>query len=76
MTKAVSKREICLIKAVLLLCEHGYFSLNFASNGVNCSPILLWLNNWFTIDMKVVLIERTHFLLLRKSGWKKENVLH
>ena len=25
MTKAVSNREICLIKAVLLLCEHGHF---------------------------------------------------
>ena len=25
MTKAVSNREICFIKAVSLLCEHGYF---------------------------------------------------
>ena len=25
MTKAVSNREICFIKAVLLLCEHGHF---------------------------------------------------
>ena len=28
MTKAVSDREICFIKAVLLLCEHGHFSLH------------------------------------------------
>ena len=26
MTKAASKRDICLIKAVLFLCEHGYLS--------------------------------------------------
>ena len=25
MTKAVSNRHICFIKAVLLLCKHGYF---------------------------------------------------
>ena len=25
MTTAVSNREICSIKALLLLCEHGYF---------------------------------------------------
>ena len=25
MTKAVSNREICFIKAVLLLCEHGHY---------------------------------------------------
>ena len=36
MTKAVSNREICFIKAVLLLCEHGHFSLNFALLGVLC----------------------------------------
>ena len=27
MSKAVSNRKICLIKAVLLLCEYGHFSL-------------------------------------------------
>ena len=48
MTKAVSNREICLTKAVLLLCEHGHLLLNFASHGVVCppplpSPILLGL---------------------------------
>ena len=43
MTKAVSNRDISFIKAVLLLCEHGHFFLNFASHGVNSPPILLVL---------------------------------
>ena len=30
-SKAISNREICFTKAVLLLREHGYFSLSFAS---------------------------------------------
>ena len=30
MTEAISNRDICFNKAVLLLCEHGHFSLNFA----------------------------------------------
>ena len=30
MNKAVSNRDICFIKAVLLLCKHGHFSQNFA----------------------------------------------
>ena len=35
----VSNREICFIKAVLSLCEHGhFFLLNFASHGVNSPP--------------------------------------
>ena len=34
MTKAVSNREICFIKAVLLF----YFLLNFASHGLSCPP--------------------------------------
>ena len=38
MTKAVSNRDICLIKEVLLMCEHGHFSLNFASNGSTALP--------------------------------------
>ena len=29
MTKAVSNRDICLIKAVLLLCKYWHFPLNF-----------------------------------------------
>ena len=37
MTKAVSNRDICFAKAVLLLCEHGHFSLNFALH-VNGTP--------------------------------------
>ena len=47
MTKAVSNRQICFIKALLLLCQHGYFFLNFASYGGICPPprqILLGLN--------------------------------
>ena len=27
MTKAISNRNTCLIKSVLLLCDHGHFSL-------------------------------------------------
>ena len=38
MTKAVSNRDICFIKAVLLLCKHGHFSLNFASHGQSPTP--------------------------------------
>ena len=35
MTKAVSNREICFIKAVLSLCKHGhFFSSKFCENGV------------------------------------------
>ena len=48
MTKAVSNMDICFNKAyVLLLCEHGHVSLNFASHGPNSPPtlqILLGLN--------------------------------
>ena len=46
MTKAVSNREICFIKAVLLLCEHGYFFSKLFENGVKSppSPILLGLS--------------------------------
>ena len=36
MTIAVSRREIYFSKAVLLLCEHGHLSLDFASHGVFC----------------------------------------
>ena len=38
MTKAVSNREICFIKALLLLCKHGNFSPNFASHGLSIPP--------------------------------------
>ena len=34
MIKTASNRDICFIKAVLLFCEHGHFSLNFASHGL------------------------------------------
>ena len=30
--------DICFIKLVLLWCEHGHFSINFASHGVFCTP--------------------------------------
>ena len=33
MTKAVSNRDICFTKAVLLWCEHGQCSLNFVKHG-------------------------------------------
>ena len=39
MTKEASNKDICSIKSALLLCEHGHFSLNLASN----SPILIGL---------------------------------
>ena len=38
MTKAVSNRDVCFIKAVFLLCEHGHFSLNFTSHGFLAPP--------------------------------------
>ena len=38
MTKAVSNRDICFIKAVLLWCEHGLFLLFFALHGLSCTP--------------------------------------
>ena len=41
MTKSVSNREICFIKAVLLLCEHGHFKKKI-ENGVN-SPLPLYI---------------------------------
>ena len=37
------------IKAMLLLCKHGSFSLNFASHAPPPTPILLWLNWWYRI---------------------------
>ena len=48
MTKAVSYRNICFIKAVFFLCEHGQFSLNFPSFCLSClppPPILLGLDS-------------------------------
>ena len=39
MTKAVLNRDICFIRAVLLMCKNGHFSLNFASHGVFCPPL-------------------------------------
>ena len=36
MTRAVSKRDICFMKAVLLQFEHEHFSQNFASHGLSC----------------------------------------
>ena len=38
MTKAVSIRDICFITIVLLLCEHGHFSVNFVTHGSSCPP--------------------------------------
>ena len=38
MTKALENRNICFIKAVLLLFEHEQFLLNFASHGLSCPP--------------------------------------
>ena len=39
MTKAVSNRDICFVKAELLLfCKHGHFSHNFTSHGLSPSP--------------------------------------
>ena len=53
MTKAVSNREICFTKAVLLLCKLGhFFSSKFGKNGVNPPPlpqILLGLNRYIYI---------------------------
>ena len=42
MTEAVSNRDICFIKAVLLLGKHGhFFFLFFASQGQNDPPPLM-----------------------------------
>ena len=38
MTKAVSNREICCVKAVLLLCKHGHFFLNFKKKKCKMPP--------------------------------------
>ena len=38
MTKSVSNMDICFIKVVLLLCEHGHFLLNFALQGLSSPP--------------------------------------
>ena len=38
LTKAVSNRDICFIKAVLILREHGHFSLSFAKHGLSPLP--------------------------------------
>ena len=40
MTKVVSNRDICFVKAVLLLCEHKHLLLKFASHGIFCPPPL------------------------------------
>ena len=50
MTKAVSNKDICFISAVLLLWEHGRFSLNLALHELN-SPILLGLNERLRLSM-------------------------
>ena len=34
MTKEVSHRDICFVKAVILWCEHRQFSLNFTSQSL------------------------------------------
>ena len=38
MIKAVSNRDICLNKTLLLLCEHRHFSLNLVPHGSTCPP--------------------------------------
>ena len=35
MTKAASNRDICITKAVLLMCEHEHFSLHFSSISIS-----------------------------------------
>ena len=46
MTKTVSTRAICFIQAIVLLCEHGHFSLNSASGILSPPPILLGLRKF------------------------------
>ena len=68
MTNTVSKREICFIKAVLFLCEHGHFLLNFASLGVNAPP-----PHYYSITIRVnvkttVMFFKTNILYLIKMS--------
>ena len=38
MCKGISNRDIYFIKVVVLLCEHGHFSQNFAKHGPSSLP--------------------------------------
>ena len=46
MTKAVSNREICFIKAVLLQCKHGHFTKKKSKMVFFTPPILLGLGKY------------------------------
>ena len=61
MTKAVSNREICFIKAVLLLCEHGHFKKKIESGVFYHPPLLLGLSERLTC---------------MSAKWKKLNKYH
>ena len=52
MTKAVANWDICFIKAVLLLCKYGHFTLNFASHGPSPSSNtnMVNLNSVFDVN--------------------------
>ena len=54
MTKAVSNRDICFIKAMISLCEHGNFLLNFASHTLSCPHPP---NNIFRVNIWYCLIQ-------------------
>ena len=58
MTKAVSNREICFIKVVLLLCEHGHFKKKSKWCFYH-PPILLGLNVQNTEIQKNLIDKRT-----------------
>ena len=56
MTTTVSNLEICFIKAVLLLCEHGHFLLNFASHGIKSPPApsnTMRVNRWMNFGYSI-----------------------
>ena len=56
---AVLSRDICFIKAVYLLCEHGYFHLilrPMVQKAPPPSPILLGLSKMFRSEVLSIII--------------------
>ena len=83
MTKAVSNREMCFIKAVLSLCEHRHFSLNFASHDVFCPPpstirvksccclfVVYRLQLYYYIKIEIIMVTKIHQKLMLKIRGK------
>ena len=66
MTKAVSNKNICLIKAVLLSLEHMHFSLIFASHGSISPPPFQnnYITNGASLSSLLQLFARIYNILL------------